>query len=100
MEKTPISEDEARRRVAIYSCCKGSRANIVIANDGSVEDTWRQVQMAWSGVQRAAGPPAAAAGARIGQTRDRPVERYDVCPCLACGSGVRTDGAAWHAWQR
>ena len=63
MDKRKMSEDEARRRVALQTpqADKLARANIVIANDGSVEDTWRQVQIAWSGVQRAAGPPAQAA---------------------------------------
>lgn len=63
MEKRKMSQDEARRRVAMQTpqADKLARANIVIANDGSVEDTWRQVQIAWSGVQRAVGPSAQAA---------------------------------------
>jgi dephospho-CoA kinase len=62
MEKRKMGQDEARRRVAMQTpqADKLARANIVIANDGSVEDTWRQVQMAWSGVQRVAGPAAQA----------------------------------------
>lgn len=57
LEKRKMTEEEARRRIAAQSpqADKLARANIVIANDGSVEDTWRQVQIAWSGVQRAAG---------------------------------------------
>ncbi len=57
MEKRRMTEDEARKRIGAQSAQadKLARANIVIANDGSVEDTWRQVQIAWSGVQRAAG---------------------------------------------
>jgi dephospho-CoA kinase len=63
MEKRKMSEEEARRRVSVQAPQgdKLARANIVIANDGSVEDTWRQVQIAWSGVNRAAGPVALAA---------------------------------------
>ncbi|HYO89383.1 MAG TPA: dephospho-CoA kinase, partial [Candidatus Limnocylindrales bacterium] len=60
LEKRKLTEDEARRRIAAQSpqADKLARANIVVANDGSVEDTWRQVQIAWSGVQRAAGTAA------------------------------------------
>ena len=63
LEKRKMSEEEARRRIAIQlpQTDKLARANIIISNDGSVEDTWRQVQIAWNGVQRAAGPTAAAA---------------------------------------
>lgn len=63
MEKRKMTEDEARKRIGAQSAQadKLARANIVIANDGSVEDTWRQVQIAWSGVQRAAGLAGGAA---------------------------------------
>jgi dephospho-CoA kinase len=61
LDKRKMTEEEARRRINAQSpqADKLARANIVIANDGSVEDTWRQVQIAWNGVQRAAGtaPP-------------------------------------------
>lgn len=71
MEKRRMTEEDARKRIALQApqADKLARANIVIANDGNVEDTWRQVQMAWSGVQRAAGPAAVAAAREI----NRPV---------------------------
>lgn len=61
LEKRRMAEEDARQRISVQSsqADKLARANIVIANDGNVEDTWRQVQIAWNGVQRAAGaaPP-------------------------------------------
>lgn len=75
MEKRRMSEEEARKRIALQSPQgdKLARANIVIANDASVEDTWRQVQIAWGGVQRAAGPAAVAAAREVAKPVTAPL---------------------------
>lgn len=54
-EKRRMPEDEARKRIVAQrpQADKIARANVIIMNDGSVEDTWRQVQAAWNDVRRA-----------------------------------------------
>lgn len=51
MEKRKLSLDDARRRVAAQSpqSEKVARAKVVIKNDGSIEETWKQVQAIWNG---------------------------------------------------
>lgn len=89
MEKRRMTEEEARRRMSVQGpqADKLARANIVIANDGSVEDTWRQVQMAWGGVQRAAGPAAVAAAREITKPVTAPLDDNRKTSPLA-GSGA------------
>jgi dephospho-CoA kinase len=50
VEKRRMSEDEARKRIFAQRAQaeKLRRASVVITNDGSVEDTWKQVQSAWN----------------------------------------------------
>jgi dephospho-CoA kinase len=67
VEKRRMSPEDARRRIMAQrpQSEKLQRANVVIANNGNAEETWRQVQAAWEGVQRAlnpapTAPPAAA----------------------------------------
>ncbi len=62
IEKRKMSQDDARRRVMIQGPQgdKLKQAQVVIKNDGSVEDTWRQVQTAWEEMQRLNAPPAPA----------------------------------------
>ncbi len=57
VERRHLTEDEARQRVLVQrpQTDKVARANVIIMNDGSVEDTWRQVQVGWNNVQRAVG---------------------------------------------
>jgi dephospho-CoA kinase len=65
-----LTEDEARKRITAQSpqATKLAKATTVIKNDGNVEETWKQVQQAWTtGVATklkpaapAAPPPAAA----------------------------------------
>lgn len=60
MEKRKMSVDDARKRIGVQQpqAEKLKRANVIIMNDGSVEETWRQVQSAWDEAQRVAAPPA------------------------------------------
>ncbi len=54
VEKRKMTLDEARRRMRAQSsqAHKIARANVVIKNDGSVEETWKQVQAAWNEIAR------------------------------------------------
>lgn len=64
-----MPEADARQRIAAQGAQadKLARAQVVIRNDGNVEETWKQVQAAWNavmrkvqtGVQAAPAPPAA-----------------------------------------
>lgn len=55
VEKRKLTLDEARRRIALQNAQadKLKRANVIIKNDASVEETWKQVQAAWNDVARA-----------------------------------------------
>lgn len=66
MQKRKMGEADARQRISAQNAQadKLAKANVIINNDGSVEDTWQQVQAAWNGVRDtltkgAAGAPAA-----------------------------------------
>jgi len=69
VEKRKMTVEEARKRMASQpsQAQKIARATVVIKNDGSVEDTWKQVQTAWNDMikqisgqaQQAANKPAA-----------------------------------------
>lgn len=50
MEKRKMSLEDARRRIVAQppQSEKVARAKVVIKNDGSVEDTWKQVQAIWN----------------------------------------------------
>ncbi len=62
-----MSEDDAKKRITSQTpqAEKLAKANVVIKNDGNVEETWKQVQQAWTNVMTklkpAAAPPAAPA---------------------------------------
>ncbi|MBK8020540.1 MAG: dephospho-CoA kinase [Chloroflexi bacterium] len=60
LEKRNMTADEARKRIGAQppQAEKLKRANVVITNDGSPEDTWRQVQTAYEEVLRRLAPPA------------------------------------------
>lgn len=53
-EKRKLSEDEARKRIIAQrpQADKIARANVIIMNDGNVEDTWKQVQAAWTEMRK------------------------------------------------
>ncbi len=58
-DKRKMSEDEAKRRIFAQrpQTDKVARADVIIMNDGSVEETWKQVQVAWNGIRRKVGEP-------------------------------------------
>ncbi len=57
-----MSETAAKQRIAAQSpqADKLSKANVVIHNDGNVEDTWKQVQIGWREIRKllTSAPPA------------------------------------------
>lgn len=54
-EKRKMSDEEALKRILSQrpQAEKISKANVIITNDGNVEDTWKQVQAAWNNVPAA-----------------------------------------------
>jgi dephospho-CoA kinase len=54
VEKRKMSESDARQRIAAQGAQadKLAKANLVIKNDGNVEDTWRQIQAGWNAIQQ------------------------------------------------
>lgn len=66
LEKRKMSEADAKQRITAQNSQtdKKAKANLVINNDGNVEDTWKQVQLGWNEVRKAvtgnaeAAPPA------------------------------------------
>ena len=53
-DKRKMSEDEARKRIIVQrpQADKIARANVIIMNDGNVEETWKQVQTAWTDMRK------------------------------------------------
>lgn len=64
VERRKMPEAEARQRIAMQNAQsdKLAKANVVIKNDGNIEETWKQVQAAFINIQRKlqGGAPAAA----------------------------------------
>lgn len=54
LEKRKMSAEEAKQRMLSQGAQadKLKRANVVIQNDGNVEETWKQVQAAWTGISK------------------------------------------------
>ncbi len=54
IEKRKMTEAEARKRIAAQQpqSSKVARANVVIHNNGNVEETWKQVQNAWTVIRQ------------------------------------------------
>ncbi|HVU12747.1 MAG TPA: dephospho-CoA kinase [Phototrophicaceae bacterium] len=58
-DKRKMSDEEARKRIFAQrpQADKIARADVIIMNDGNVEETWKQVQVAWNGIRRKIGEP-------------------------------------------
>lgn len=85
MQKRGLSEEAARQRIAAQSPQeeKVAAADVVIRNDGSFEDTWRQVAAAWQQLVpsiQAAQPRRTAplAEGRLSVERARPHEAGEI----------------------
>ncbi len=84
MHKRNMSEAAARQRIAAQSpqAMKLRAAKVVLRNDGSFEDTWNQVQVAWGKLPRVEeaflpSPPVARPGQLIVR-RGRPQDADDI----------------------
>ncbi|HEY57542.1 MAG TPA: dephospho-CoA kinase [Anaerolineae bacterium] len=78
MRKRGMSEREARRRIAAQppQQAKVAAADVVIHNDGSFEDTWKQVVAAWRRVvARATGTEAQTGPVTVATSASYHVER-------------------------
>lgn len=55
-----MSEADAKQRIVAQGpqAEKLKKANVIIKNDGNVEETWKQVQTAWTNIQKKIGAPA------------------------------------------
>lgn len=64
-EKRRMTEDEARKRIIAQrpQADKIARSNVIIMNDGNVEETWKQVQAAWNKTFKAERPASEQDGA-------------------------------------
>ncbi|MFW5692369.1 MAG: dephospho-CoA kinase [Chloroflexota bacterium] len=53
--KRKMSEEDAKQRILSQNAQKSKliQADVVISNDGDIEETWTQVQAAWEGVKKA-----------------------------------------------
>jgi len=62
IDRRKMPEAEARQRITAQNAQadKLSKANVVIKNDGNIEETWKQVQAAFNNIQKKLNPPAAA----------------------------------------
>ncbi len=93
MQKRALTEDVARQRIAAQAPQeqKIAAANFVIRNDGSFEDTWKQVVVAWNQMVPTsdAAQPIAAAKARAGLEveRARPRQAGDIAEFITRASG-------------
>lgn len=54
LEKRKMSPEEAKKRLLAQNAQadKLKKADLVIENDGEIEDTWKQVQAAWNRIQK------------------------------------------------
>jgi dephospho-CoA kinase len=61
LEKRKMSPEEAKKRILAQGAQadKINRADVIIRNNDNVEETWKQVQLAWNDIRRAVGalPP-------------------------------------------
>lgn len=55
LSKRKMSEADAKKRILSQNkqATKLKQANVVIQNDGNIEDTWKQVQFQWSEIRKA-----------------------------------------------
>jgi len=82
IEKRKMSEAEAKQRILAQGpqAEKLKRANVVVDNNGNVEDTWKQVQKQWGEIRKkltggAPAPQGTQAAAPAGSTK--PIEPVD-----------------------
>lgn len=96
MRKRGLGEEEARRRIAAQppQAQKLQAADVVIHNNGSFEETWRQVQAAWKrvvtqavGAQPTTGPVTVAETPTYRVERGRPRQAAEIAAFLGQVTG-------------
>jgi len=86
VERRKMSEEEARRRILAQrpQADKIAKANVIITNDGNVEETWKQVQAAWNKLpakaRGVAETPLAAVKPLGGEVKKSTGMHYSVAP--------------------
>jgi dephospho-CoA kinase len=77
-----MSEAEAKQRIAAQTpqADKLAKANLVIKNDGNVEETWKQVQDAWNALQLKLAGAAPGVAAAPPQPAAQPVSAPPAAP--------------------
>ena len=60
LEKRKMSPEEAKKRILAQGAQadKINRADVIIRNNGNVEETWKQVQTAWNDIRQKSATPA------------------------------------------
>lgn len=98
IEKRKMSDAEARQRVAAQNAQadKLAQASVVIKNDGNIEETWKQVQAAWSAIQRklTGAAPAAPQAAAPSQPAAKPPQTKRLDPNTAMPAQAAPAAAA------
>lgn len=96
MRKRGMSEDEARRRIAAQppQQAKIAAADVVIHNDGSFEETWKQVVAAWrqvvvkaTGAAAQTGPVTVATSDTYRVQRGRPRQAEEIARFISQVTG-------------
>ena len=95
--KRKMSEDQAKQRILAQGpqAEKLKAANIVIKNDGNVEDTWKQVQAGWNKIQaslKASAPTAEPTASAPTATPAQPAAAAPATPAPAASGSVDTSG--------
>ncbi len=99
VEKREMSAEDARQRIAAQGAQqeKTIRANVVIRNDGSFADTWKQVLSAWKQIQpddqETTGPVVLKEGSRdtFSIARGRPKQSQAIADFITSASqGAKT----------
>jgi dephospho-CoA kinase len=85
LEKRQMSEEEARKRIVAQrpQADKIARANFIIRNDGNVEETWKQVQAAWTEMMRTVAPSPATPAPTPAPTAPQPTPTAPARPAAA-----------------
>lgn len=72
VQERKMSEADAKQRIQAQNAQadKLKRANVIIKNDGNVDDTWKQVQQHFANVRKALAGGAAAAGGQAAKAAE------------------------------
>lgn len=95
IEKRKMSEADAKQRISAQGAQaeKLKRANVIIKNDGSVEDTWKQVQVAFNDVRRQLlGTPPVQSPSDATAATAQPATRQQEDPTPATALNVEVTG--------